>query len=137
MCIRDSPEPFEIFNPPQIFDADNSNDDSSVQNTGLDSKRNKRIYNKNDFLNKFSNEINSSQVLAYSTSGNPVAAARNIMKKSNEIMKETGINVAYIAFGFIHWKDTNYADTVRYAPILLIPIPVSYTHLTLPTTERV
>lgn len=128
----DNPKPFEIFNPPQIFDADNSNDDSSVQNTSLDSKRNKRIYNKNDFLNKFSNEINSSQVLAYSTSGNPVAAARNIMKKSNEIMKETGINVAYIAFGFIHWKDTNYADTVRYAPILLIPIQITNKSLTDP-----
>ena len=127
-----NPEPFEIFNPPQIFDADNSNDDSSAQNTGFDSKRNKRIYNKNDFLNKFSNEINSSQVLAYSTSGNPVAAARNIMKKSNEIMKETGINVAYIAFGFIHWKDTNYADTVRYAPILLIPIQITNKSLTDP-----
>lgn len=127
-----NPEPFEIFNPPQIFDADNSNDDSSVQNTGLDSKRNKRIHDKNDFLNKFSNEINSSQVLAYSTSGNPVAAARNIMKKSNEIMKETGINVAYIAFGFIHWKDTNYADTVRYAPILLIPIQITNKSLTDP-----
>lgn len=127
-----NPEPFEIFNPPQIFDADNSNDDSSVQNTCLDSKRNKRIYNKNDFLNKFSNEINSSQVLAYSTFGNPVAAARKIMKTSNEIMKETGINVAYIAFGFIHWKDTNYADTVRYAPILLIPIQITNKSLTDP-----
>lgn len=127
-----NPEPFEIFNPPQIFDADNSNDDSSVQNTGLDSKRNKRIYNKNDFLNIFSNKINSSQVLAYSTFGKPVAAARKIMKTSNEIMKETGINVAYIAFGFIHWKDTNYADTVRYAPILLIPIQITNKSLTDP-----
>lgn len=127
-----NPKSFEIFNPPQIFYADNSNDDSSVQNTGLDSKRNKRIYNKNDFLNIFSNKINSSQVLAYSTYGNPIVTARKIMKTSNEIMKETGINVAYIAFGFIHWKDTNYADTVRYAPILLIPIQITNKSLTDP-----
>ena len=129
----DNPEPFKIFNPPQIFENENNDyDDSSVPDTNSDGKRNKRIYSKNDFLNIFSNKINSSQVLAYSTSGNPVAAARNIMKKSNEIMKETGINVAYIAFGFIHWKDTNYADTVRYAPILLIPIQITNKSLTDP-----
>ncbi len=129
----DNPKPFTIFDPAQILDNENNDyDDSSASDTNSDSRENKRIYNKNDFLNKFSNEINSSQVLAYSTSGNPVAAARNIMKKSNEIMKETGINVAYIAFGFIHWKDTNYADTVRYAPILLIPIQITNKSLTDP-----
>ena len=129
----DNPEPFTIFNPAEILDNENNDyDDSSVQNTGLDSKENKRIYSKNDFLNRFSNEISSSQVLAYSTSGKPVAAARKIMKTSNEIMKETGTNVAYIAFGFIHWKDANYADTVYNAPILLIPIQITNKSLTDP-----
>lgn len=129
----DNPNPFTIFDSAQILDDENNDyDDSFVSDTNSDSRENKRIYNKNDFLNRFSNEISSSQVLAYSTYGKPVAAARNIMKTSNEIMKETGINVAYIAFGFIHWKDTNYADTVRYAPILLIPIQITNKSLTDP-----
>ena len=128
-----NPNPFTIFDPAQILDNENNDyDDSSTPDTNSDSRENKRIYNKNDFLNRFSNEISSSQVLAYSTSGNPIVTARNIMKTSNEIMKETGTNVACIAFGFIRWKDADYADTVYNSPILLIRIQITNKSLTDP-----
>lgn len=129
----DNPKSFKIFNPVKVLRDGTSNyDDNSLYNTKLDSKEEEQVYNKSDLLNRFSNEISSSQVLAYSTSNNPMATARCIMKNANEIMKETGINVAHIAFGFIHWKDANYADTVHYAPLLLIPIQITYKALTDP-----
>ena len=53
-----NPNPFTIFDPAQILDNENNDyDDSSVSDTNSDSRENKRIYNKNDFLNRFSNAV--------------------------------------------------------------------------------
>lgn len=129
----DTPKSFELFNPAQILDGETHDyDATSAYNTSLDVINHKHMYTKSEFLEKFSHSIRSSQALAYSTSGDPIATARAIMKNSNEIMKETGINVAHIACGFIHWKDTNYADTVRDAPLLLIPIQIVHKAFTDP-----
>ena len=61
--------------------------------------------------------------------------------KRQEFIEETGVNVAYMAFGFVHWKESAASNYVFRAPILLVPIrleqasavePVSYTHLRSP-----
>lgn len=61
------------------------------------------------------------QILAYNASTNPVAAVKNIAKKTATIIEETGVNVAYLAFGFIHWKEKGF-DREFAAPILLAPV---------------
>ena len=81
---------------------------------------------KSDFL-----EINKkklkrqTQILLYNSAKNPIAAIKNIKKKAQEYIEETGVNVAYMAFGFIHWKESEHSNFVFHAPVLLIPFQLS------------
>jgi hypothetical protein len=61
------------------------------------------------------------QVLLYNAD-HPMTALKNIHKKAASAMEETGVNVAYMVFGFIHWKDTGGTDATYSAPLLLAPV---------------
>ena len=61
------------------------------------------------------------QVLLYNAV-HPIAALKNIHKRAASAIEETGVNVAYMVFGFIHWKDNNGTDAVYSAPLLLAPV---------------
>ncbi len=62
------------------------------------------------------------QILLYNSEVNPIRVLKNIDKKTKEFIEETGVNVAYIAFGFIHWKEDEASNCIFRAPILLVPI---------------
>lgn len=62
------------------------------------------------------------QLLLYNAAANPITAVKNIDKKARAFIEETGVNVAYMAFGFIHWTESDSSDQVFRAPILLVPI---------------
>lgn len=62
------------------------------------------------------------QILLYNAATNPFTAVKNIDKKARQFIEETGVNVAYMAFGFIHWKESASSNSVFRAPILLVPI---------------
>ncbi|SFQ09740.1 Part of AAA domain-containing protein [Lachnospiraceae bacterium XBB1006] len=57
----------------------------------------------------------------YNEKDNPLKALRNIDKRANAYLEETGNNVAFIAFGFVYWKEKGKPEEYR-APILLTPI---------------
>lgn len=63
-----------------------------------------------------------SHILLYNKSLNPITALKNIDKKSKSVLEETGVNVAYFAFGFIHWKENENSNVTFRAPILLAPV---------------
>ena len=75
------------------------------------------------FLAQYSGKIKrQNQILLYNAAANPLTAIKNIDKKAREFMEETGVNVAYMAFGFIHWKESDSSNYVFRAPLLLVPI---------------
>ena len=75
------------------------------------------------FLNRYEGKLKrQNQLLVYSQTPNPVTAVKNIDKKTREFMEETGVNVAYMAFGFIHWRESLTSNFVFRAPVLLVPI---------------
>ena len=52
------------------------------------------------FLAQYSGKINrQNQILLYNAATNPLTAVKNIDKKAREFIEETGVNVAYMAFG--------------------------------------
>ena len=57
---------------------------------------------KDAFIVKYSEKLKPSQVLIYHETVNSFAALTSIDKRNREYMEETGINVMYLAFGFIH-----------------------------------
>ncbi|MCD7841752.1 MAG: DUF4011 domain-containing protein, partial [Lachnospiraceae bacterium] len=78
---------------------------------------------KAEYLSLYAGKIKKqSQLLLYNEAAGPIAAVRNIDKKAREFLEETGVNVAYIAFGFIHWKENESSRYIFRAPILLVPI---------------
>ena len=48
----------------------------------------------------------------------------NLYRKYRENLEERGLNVAYVAFGLLHWKDPNAAEEEGSSPIALIPVVV-------------
>ena len=65
----------------------------------------------------------SGQILIYNAWYNPVKVLRNIAKKANAAIEETGVNIAYIAFGFINWRESDTSPAMK-APVLLAPIKI-------------
>ena len=63
--------------------------------------------NKRDaYIRQYSGYVKNGQVLAY-TLGKQDVVLRNIMKKAQSFIEETGINASYLAFGFVHWNEAD------------------------------
>ena len=79
---------------------------------------------KDAYLARYSPKLKKrSQLLLYNHSAaTPIKAVRNINKRAREFIEETGVNVAYMAFGFVHWKEKVLSGEEFRAPVLLVPI---------------
>ena len=114
---------FEVFDPKkfnleqEIEDVDE--EELLEDEQGDTSKKEKYI---SDCLSKMNK---SNYVLLYNQFMDPVKALRNIDKKAKEYIEETGVNVAYMAFGFIHWTESEHSEYVYRAPVLLMPIELN------------
>ena len=114
---------FEVFNPEVEEDDDYEEYFAREQIQSEMSQRAEITDKKNAFKTQYSGKIRrQNQVLLYNATINPLKAVKNIDKRARKIIEETGVNVAYMAFGFIHWKESESSNCVFQAPILLVPI---------------
>jgi very-short-patch-repair endonuclease len=63
--------------------------------------------------------------LKLQTSLSPEALQRRLFDLYNEsrtLIEEQGVNILYLAIGFLHWVDKTNGNTERTAPLLLIPV---------------
>ena len=122
----DGTSSFEVFDP-KI----NENDDvfeETVMSEQLQIEMTEKLNDKAAFLNQYSKKIRrQNQILLYNATTSPITALKNIDKKARAFIEETGVNVAYMAFGFIHWKESDSSNLVFRAPILLVPIQLEQT----------
>ena len=65
------------------------------------------------------------EVAFYSDFKGSLVVLKEISRRARSTMEETGVNVSYMAFGFIHWKESELAQDTYRAPILLVPIKIS------------
>lgn len=114
---------FEVFDP-KIAEQEDDLDSSEATLPQADvAGKTDAVKGKNAFLAKYSEKVKrQNQILLYNASVNPLTAVKNIAKKTREFIEETGVNVAYMTFGFIHWKESSSSHYVFHAPVLLIPI---------------
>ena len=74
------------------------------------------------FCEKFSSRVKkATDVLLYTGEQKTINTVKNIVKKAKSAIEETGVNIAYMAFGFVHWWEKD-GKEVYSAPLLLIPI---------------
>lgn len=107
---------FEVVDP-KIIEEDNEN--------GIEAKTADTSDAKAAFLVKYSEKVKrKNQALIYNATGNPITAIKNIYRRARSFIEETGVNVAYLAFGFVHWKESKSSSHDFRAPVLLVPIRI-------------
>ncbi len=110
---------FEVFDP-KIPDEDAYDDE--VEQSLLDSNRHLSL---SEFRDAYAQRIrNERTLLIYAQTSNPLTAVKNIAKKAQEMIDETGVNVAYLAFGFIKWNEKEGSDIYYRAPMLLVHVNI-------------
>ena len=77
-----------------------------------------------EYLRSYEKKLKKQQILIYNVSNKPISALKNIRKKAKTAVEETGVNIAYISFGLIHWTEDENSQYVMRAPILLAPITI-------------
>ncbi|MGI6172474.1 MAG: DUF4011 domain-containing protein [Christensenellales bacterium] len=115
---------FEVFDPKIIEEDDELEDDVASGHTQSETPDPPEDTSERDaFLLQYSAKIKrQNQILLYNAATNPLAAIKKIDKRARQFIEETGVNVLYMAFGFIHWKESDTSNFVYRAPILLVPI---------------
>ncbi|MBQ9437536.1 MAG: DUF4011 domain-containing protein, partial [Lachnospiraceae bacterium] len=109
---------FEVYDP-KIAEEDIENPEDGSK-TGQEKK-----LDKTEYKELYSPKIKSERyLLMYAQTPNPLTAVKSIAKKAKEMQDETGINVAYLAFGFIKWTEKAGAGSFFLAPLLLIHVNI-------------
>lgn len=75
---------------------------------------------------RYGDRLKSNRALVYSASGTPLNALNNIGKRARTAVEETGVNIAYMAFGFINWTESDNSRVVMRAPLLLTPVTIEH-----------
>ena len=118
----DSDMTFEVYDP-KITEDDETEDAPETEKIQI---KKEETDEKSAYLAEYSPKIKKqSLILLYNAAANPLTALKNIDKKTREFMEETGVNVAYMAFGFINWRESESSDVTYSAPILLVPVQFS------------
>ena len=91
---------FEVFDP-KIPDEDLPEGEPEQA-----AKTEQKRLTREEFKNLYIPRVRSDRyLLIYSQTPNPLTAVKNIAKKAREMQDETGVNVAYLAFGFVRWNE--------------------------------
>ena len=121
---------FEVFDP-KITEGDEETDDGNAAAYLPDSEA--ALTEREAYRNLYSSKIRrQNQLLLYNSAPSPIPAVKNIDKKAKEFIEETGVNVAYMAFGFIHWTESESSGSVFRAPVLLVPVQLERDSLITP-----
>lgn len=54
-----------------------------------------------------------------------IATLRALRRKAKTITEEQGINVLHLAFGFIHWKESENSSDEYSSPLILVPVSLN------------
>ncbi len=112
---------FEVYDPKIMVDEEES--DEVFAGEESEEKAASQKQNREQYINTYASKIKkSNQILLYNSNINPINALKNIDKKARSYMEETGVSVAYMAFGFIHWTENDRSKYEYRAPIILMPI---------------
>ena len=122
-----SPDFVTVFNRAEhsaVFEVYDPKLEREEEFEGSEEKRAENYVSKQEYLRAYEHKLKKQQILVYNTDNQPIAALKNIRKKAKTAVEETGVNIAYIAFGFIEWTEKEDSQTVMRAPILLAPITI-------------
>lgn len=78
---------------------------------------------RDEYLSRYSVLVRkASQLLVWGRVSDPLAVMKVIDKKARSALDETGVNVSYLAFGFVRWREQKEGSPFFLAPLLLVPV---------------
>ena len=125
---------FEVYDPK----LDESEDEEiEVSNEEIEDDEKGKCLSKEETLKLYEKKLKKQQILIYNNANKPISVLKSIGKKAQSAIEETGVNIAYFAFGFIHWTENENSECLMKAPILLAPITIENESAIEPYTVRV
>ena len=79
------------------------------------------------------NELKKNQILALKKDATLTRTLKNIKKAGTDSLLEKGINILYLAFGFLKWKEKENDEKYLHSPLILIPIKIESADVKNPT----
>lgn len=61
---------------------------------------------------------------------------RNLRNKAKTALEEQGVNILYLSFGFLKWKERHDSDQTITSPIVLVPVTLTLESITSPFVLR-
>ena len=119
---------FEVYDPKLEEDDDDIDfTEDAIPESGQEessSPSEEQRYSKEQYRSMYGGRLKKGQILVYNTACKPIQALKNISKKGRTAIEETGVNILYLAFGFIHWTEDENSQYIMKAPILLVPVSI-------------
>ena len=75
-----------------------------------------------DVKNSLEGNVSANQIFAYKKGFSLKSILRTIKKVSKESVVEKGINILYLAFGFLNWKENENTNINFSSPLVLLPV---------------
>ncbi len=107
----------------EVFDP-KSDEDEEEALAVEDGEERPKLLSKFEYATAFEKKLKKSNILLYNPENKPLRALKNLNKKARLAIEETGVNILYLAFGFINWTEKRDRDTVMLAPLLLVPVSI-------------
>ncbi len=109
----------------EVYDPKISDEDSVDVEYQINLEPDVGVLPRSEYKEFYSRRIRSDKYfLVYAQTRNPIVAVTSIAKKAKEMQDETGINVAYLAFGFVRWNEKEGSDAFCRAPLLLVHVNI-------------
>ncbi|MBO7342264.1 MAG: DUF4011 domain-containing protein, partial [Clostridia bacterium] len=105
---------FEVFDPRLAHD----DEDAEAPAPGAEK------LTREQYLALYGKKLRRGQVLVYNTENKPIRALKAIKKRGCTAIEENGVNILYLAFGFMHWREREDDALTLRAPLLLVPISI-------------
>lgn len=78
-------------------------------------------------LDELGGKLKKGQVLSFKKGASMQRTLKNIKKVASDSLLEKGINILYMAFGFLRWKEKDNTNQYFNSPLILIPIHLDST----------
>ena len=78
-----------------------------------------------EYIKNHKNRVPANHLLLFNPYQRPKRILRSLMRKANDSLTERGVNILYISFGFVSWKEKDDLNTEYKAPLLLVPITIT------------
>lgn len=105
---------FEVFDPRLAHDDE---DEDAAPTSG-------ELLSREQYKDLYAKKIKRGQVLVYNAENKPTRALKALRKRGRTSIEENGVNILYLAFGFMNWREREEDTATLRAPLLLVPISI-------------